>query len=1177
MIPPVWCWVDVNLILKKKSIKMDEKEYLPFKNSINNGIKISICDLKIIEGNDKYYLIGTAARFFGDRIGDASLGLKSIQISFLRPFRLLIIISFIFFSTFSCTERRLDNKIKNSLSIEEMNSNFMNPPDNMRPWTYYYWINNHVSKEGITKDLEAMVKVGIGTALIANMNLRNDEQGKVVMLSEKWKELTRHAIREGGRLGMDIGLFNCPGFSSSGGPWNDFANSMKYLDYTKTKLKGGKSVSIKLDAPVNQFEDVRLLAFPTRDQVLDNKIFKIRSNKNLKNLKGLLDYDVETVVDIIAHKELVLNFQSEDKETIRNLQIIPSRTKFKMDVEFYVEVAGQWKKIRSFKFDRSYDKNELGFNDYPPVSVSFPKVTSNKFKLVLSNITFPKSVLAKKGSDRGIADIYFSPQVNLEHYIEKSLAKMNQSPYLASDSYTWPDQGEPKDNGVVLTDDKIIDLTERLSAEGTLTWNVPPGDWTVLRFVMASTGIKNGFAAHNASGFEADKLNKDAARQHFEGYVGDIFKSMPLDDRKSLKYIIVDSYEVGAQNWTDDFADRFFGTYNYDSKPYLPVLTGIVVNSVEESSRFLWDLRRLVADGLAHEYIAGLQEMCEENDLQLWLENYGHWGFPGEFLMYGGQADLLAGEFWTTEELGNIECRAAASAAHTYGKNVVYAESFTSDTEANPFSSYPEKMKKRGDWSFTEGINHVVYHVYIHQPYEDKFPGVNAWFGTEINRKNTWFESAAPWMKYHQRCNYLLQQGTYVADVAYYIGEDTPKMTGPTEPELPIGYSFDFINAEVIKDRISVCDGRMILPDGLSYKILVLPDSKTMRPKVLEKIKELVYQGAVIIGNPPQKSPSLYNYANTDRRIIELSKELWGESYDGTKKIVDFGKGKVIRLMDMNEAFKFADITPDLKLPEKTPVLWIHRTLGDKDIYFLSNQSDAKISFDASFRVEGMRPSLWNPTNGTSRDLPQYNINELYTKVPLQLEPAESTFVVFYKNGDGLKDIGIKNYKELTLLQDISKNWSVRLKNDQLKIDEEFELDRLQDLSQLEDETSKYFSGKIIYRKNFEFENEFKSDKIFLELGKVGVIARVKLNGKEIGGLWTAPWKLNISGHLKNGDNSLEIEVANLWVNQLVKDASNDKKLRETWMLIDHNYNKNSPLPPSGLIGPVRLMKEYTN
>jgi hypothetical protein len=848
-----------------------------------------------------------------------------------------------------------------------------------------------------------------------------------------------------------------------------------------------------------------------------------------------------------------------------------------MDVEFYGEVAGQWKKIRSFKFDRSYDKDELGFNDYPPVSVSFPEVTSNKFKLVLNNITFPKSVLAKKVRDLGIADIYFSPQVNLEYYIEKSLAKMHQSPYLASDSYTWPDQGEPNDKGVVLTDDKIIDLTERLSADGTLTWDAPPGDWTVLRFVMASTGIKNEFSALNASGFEADKLNKDAARQHFEGYVGDIFKSMPLDDRKSLKYIIVDSYEVGAQNWTDDFADRFFETYNYDSKPYLPVLTGVVVNSVEESSRFLWDLRRLVADGLAHEYIAGLQEMCAENDLQLWLENYGHWGFPGEFLMYGGQADLLAGDFWTTEELGNIECRAAASAAHIYGKNVVYAESFTSDTEDNPFTSYPEKMKKRGDWSFTEGINHVVYHVYIHQPYEDKFPGVNAWFGTEINRKNTWFEAAAPWMKYHQRCNYLLQQGTYVADVAYYIGEDTPKMTGPTEPELPIGYSFDFINAEVIKNRISVSNGRMILPDGLSYKILVLPDSKTMRPEVLEKIKELVYQGAIIMGNPPQKSPSLHNYANADRSIIELSKELWGESYDGTKEIVDFGKGKVIRLMDLNKALNLVDIAPDLKYPKDTPLLWIHRTLGDKDIYFLSNQSDTKISFDASFRVEGMRPSLWNPTNGTSRDLPQYDMDGLYTKVPLQLEPAESAFVVFGKNGEGLKDIGIKNYEDFTLLQDISKNWSVRLKNDQLKIDEAFELDRLHDLSQLEDETSKYFSGKIIYRTNFEFENEFKSDKIFLDLGKVGVIAHVKLNGKKIGGLWTAPWKLNISGYLKNGSNSLEIEVANLWVNQLVKDASKDKKQRETWLLIDHSYDKNSPLPPSGLIGPVRLMKEYTN
>ncbi|NND08905.1 MAG: glycoside hydrolase family 2 [Saprospiraceae bacterium] len=1097
-----------------------------------------------------------------------------IQISSSSHYRLLIIISFIFFSASSCTESKSDITIKNSLSIEEMNSNFQDPPDNLKPWTYYYWINNHVSKEGITKDLEAMKKVGIGTALIANMNLRDQEQGKVDMLSEEWKELTRYAIREGGRLGMDIGLFNCPGFSSSGGPWNDFANSMKYLDYTKTKLKGGKPVSIKLDTPVNQFEDVRLLAFPARDQVLDNKTLEIRSDKNLKNLEGLLDYDAETVVDITAHKELVLNFQSEDKETIRNLQIIPSKTKFLMDVDFYGEVAGQWKKIRSFKFNRSRDKNELGFNDYPPVSVSFPKVISNKFKLVLSNITFPKSVLAKKGSDKGIADIYFSPQVNLEYHIEKSLAKMKQSPYVPSDSYTWPDQQEPKDTGLVLTDDKIVDLTERLSADGTLTWDVPPGDWTVLRFVMVSTGIQNEFSAVNASGFEADKLNKDAARQHFEGYVGDIFKAMPLDDRKSLKYVIVDSYEVGAQNWTDDFADRFFETYHYDSKPYLPVLTGVAVNSVEESSRFLWDLRRLVADGLAHEYIAGLQEMCEENGFQLWLENYGHWGFPGEFLMYGGQSDLLAGEFWTTEDLGNVECRAAASAAHIYGKNIVYAESFTSDTEVNPFTSYPAKMKKRGDWSFTEGINHVVYHVYIHQPYEDKFPGVNAWFGTEINRKNTWFEAAAPWMKYHQRCNYLLQQGNYVADVAYYIGEETPKMTGPTEPQLPIGYAFDFINAEVIKNRISVSNGRMMLPDGLSYRILVLPDSKTMRPEVLEKIKELVYQGAIIMGNPPQKSPSLHNYANADRRIIELSKELWGESYEGTKEIVDFGKGKVIRIMDLNKALDLVDIAPDLKYPKDTPLLWIHRTLGDKDIYFLSNQSDTKISFDASFRVAGMRPSLWNPTNGTSRDLPQYKMDGLYTKVPLQLEQAESAFVVFGKNEEGLKDSRLKNYEEFTLLQDISKDWSVRLKNDQLKIDEEFELDRLQDLSQLEDETSKYFSGKIIYRTNFKFENESKSDKIFLNLGKVGVIANVKLNGKEIGGLWTAPWRLDLSDHLINGNNSLEIEVANLWVNQLVKDASRDKRQSETWMLVDHSYEENSPLPPSGLIGPVQLIKQ---
>lgn len=1088
-----------------------------------------------------------------------------------RYFRLnIIILLFGFLSIWGCSDRKTEAKV----SLKELKENFEAPPNNMKPWSYFYWHTNHVSKIGITKDLEAMARAGIGTALIANMNERNLEQGKVEMLSEEWKELTRHAIREGGRLGMDIGLFNCPGFSSSGGPWNDFSNSMKYIDYTETRLTGGKSISIKLDAPEEKFEDVRLLGFPARPgEVFDNQTFNISSDKNLKNLKNLLDNDSETVVDIADFKELVLNFQSDRKETIRNIEIVPSKSTFIMDVDLYGEINGEWEKVKSFRFNRSNDKNELGFDDYAPVSVSFPKMTSDKFKLELKNIT-PTGGMAAQRVDKniGIADIRFSSQVNLEHYLEKSLAKMNNSPIVPFDTYSWPDQPEPEDKELILMDDKIINLSDKLSIDGVLTWDAPEGDWVVLRFVMKSTGVKNESSALNATGYEADKLDKGALRQHFDGYVGDIIYSMPPEDRKALKYIIAESYEVGAQNWTNVFADRFLETYNYDPEPYLPVLTGIVVNSVEESSRFLWDLRRLVADGLAYEYIAGLRELCEENGLQLWLENYGHWGFPSEFLMYGGQSNLVAGEFWT-EGLGGDECRAAASAAHIYGKNTVYAESFTSSTGGKPFTTYPEKMKKRGDWSFTEGINHVVYHVYIHQAYEDKFPGVNAWFGSEINRKNTWFEAAGPWMKYHQRCNYLLQQGTYVADVAYYIGEDAPKMTGPTEPKLPQGYSFDFINAEVIKNRVSVDGGRMILPDGMSYRILILPDSETIRPEVLEKIKDLVYDGAIIMGNPPTKSPSLENYGQADKRVLELSKELWGESYLGTKEIVDFGKGKVIRLMDLDKALNLINVVPDLKYSEETPILWIHRTLGDKEIYFLSNQSDNKISFDASFRVNGMYPSLWDATNGTARGLPEYSVDGLYTKVPLQLEPSESAFVVFDENREGLKDSGTKNYGAFALLQDISKEWGLRLKNDQMRIDEKFELDQLQDLSQMENETIKYFSGNIIYNTDFLFEDEAKNERIFLDLGKVAVIAKVKLNGKEIGGLWTAPWRLDISDYLKNGKNNLEIEVVNLWVNQLVEDSGRDKNERKTWTLTDHDYSNNSPLPASGLIGPVQLLK----
>ena len=425
---------------------------------------------------------------------------------------------------------------------------------------------------------------------------------------------------------------------------------------------------------------------------------------------------------------------------------------------------------------------------------------------------------------------------------------MFQEPLPPFDFYTWPQAQEPESADLSIRPETIIDLTGNLRPDGTLEWNVPAGDWIILRSGLVPTGTKNSPAPAEATGLEVDKMNRIALKAHFDAYITPLLNRLSPAERVSWTHVIADSYEAGPQNWTDGFAADFQLRYGYDPLRFLPVMGGRIVGSADQSDRFLWDLRRFVADRIATEYVGGLRDLCHQAGLKLWLENYGHWGFPGEFLQYGGQSDEIGGEFWVGSSLGGVEARAAASSAHTYGKPVVWAEAFTGGPS---FTNTPRDLKNLGDWSFAEGVNQFVLHVYIHQPWEDKKPGVNAWFGTEFNRHNTWFDASKPWIDYLRRCSVMLQTGKHVADVAYYIGEDTPKMTGARNPELPAGYDFDYINSEVIEKFLSVKNGRFVLPDGMSYRLLVLPESATMRPAVLKKIGLLVADGGAVLGPAP--------------------------------------------------------------------------------------------------------------------------------------------------------------------------------------------------------------------------------------------------------------------------------------------------------------------------------------
>ncbi|HYH55048.1 MAG TPA: glycosyl hydrolase, partial [Anseongella sp.] len=532
--------------------------------------------------------------------------------------------------------------------------------------------------------------------------------------------------------------------------------------------------SASLPVPEGFFQDVALLAFPASAAQAESPAggrprISI-SGGSVPNAAALADGDTSTtsLLNAAAKSDagLIIDLRFEAPLTARSLTLYPAPMPFRADCQLQVRENDGFRTLKEFEFNRSNPELHVGFKPYAPLVVAFPEVQAREFRLLLKNIQ----------GRGGFTEISLSPAARLEKYMEKQLAKMFQTPLPLWQEYQWEGQPEIKDKDLLTDPSEVIEITDKLSADGRLDWQVPEGDWIVLRLGMAPTGVTNAPAAPEGRGLEVDKMNSEPLRAHFNAFIGRVLDSIPAADRKSLKWVVADSYETGSQNWTDGFGKDFQERYGYDPLPWLPVLTGNIVGSADRSNRFLWDLRRLVADKVAYEYVGGLRGLSHEKGLKIWLENYGHWGFPGEFLQYGGQSDEVAGEFWNEGDLGSIELRAASSAAHIYGKNRVAAESFTAGGQA--YARYPALLKKRGDWSFTEGVNHTLLHVFVHQPYEDRNPGVNAGFGTEFNRKNTWFPQAGMFTDYLRRCMFLLQQGKPVAEVAYFIGEDAPKMTG---------------------------------------------------------------------------------------------------------------------------------------------------------------------------------------------------------------------------------------------------------------------------------------------------------------------------------------------------------------------------------------------------------------
>jgi hypothetical protein len=673
---------------------------------------------------------------------------------------------------------------------------------------------------------------------------------------------------------------------------------------------------------------------------------------------------------------------------------------------------------------------------------------------------------------------------------------------------------------------------------------------------------------------EVDKLNKGFVKAYFDTYL-DQYKDAvgPLMGRRGLQYVITDSWEAGTQNWTDDMIAEFRRRRGYDPRPYLPVLTGRVVESAAASDRFLWDFRRTLADLVAEYHYDYLTDLLRQRGMGRYSESHESGrAFIGDGMEVKRRADIPMSAMWTPQpgagagaQYGyDADIRESASVAHIYGQNLVAAESLTAATGAWAWS--PESLKPTADRELAMGLNRFVIHTSVHQPLLDKTPGLGLGpFGQWFTRNETWAEQAAPWITYLARCSYLLQQGRFVADILYFYGEDTniTALFGSKSPDIPEGYNFDYVNADALRKRLSVKDGQITTPSGMRYRVLMLdPNSRTMSLPVLRKIRDLVKAGAVVVGDKPVATPSL---SDNVAEFEAIANALWGstpgEHIYGKGRVVD---GRTLAAMQAVPDFTYTRPRSDTKL------LFVHRKLADGDLYFVSSRNHLETSVEATFRVEGKQAELWHPDTG-KRELASYRMADGRTTVPLRFDPYQTVFVVFRKPTKERSNT-VPPVVE-TPIASIEGMWDVHFQPGRGAPDS-IVLDHLRSWSEHSDSRVKYFSGRGTYIKTFQVPDFWlqPGTRLWLDLGDVKNIAEVTINHKPLGILWKAPFKVDITDALKPGDNVLEVAVTNLWVNRLIGDQQPNAPRKVTFTT-QAFFRADSPLLPSGLLGPVRLWR----
>ena len=1078
---------------------------------------------------------------------------------------------------------------------------FQNPPNSARPRVWWHWLNGNITKEGIEKDIEWMARSGLGGLQNFDAEMMTPQlvDKRLPYMSREWGEAFKFAAQLAEQKRLEFGIAASAGWSETGGPWVAPQDGMKKLVWSETLVEGGKPLRLKLPAPprtsgpyqdlfvlpdimgqrpeaarLPQYgADIAVYAWPVTAAPLPAPTVRVGGTAvDAQQLATLDESDIVELAPPAAGEALVITFDYPAPQTLR------SATLFCPGAASIFEGAAYRSTLEASSDGSTWRKVTDLAMSLVPATAGFAPVTAMHFRVRIE--ATPPAVnpgfMPVAGADLGPFAAMAKPKnLRLSQLLLSAESRVNGFEAKAGFA-TVPDY-HALDAGVDAGEDglppaSIVDLTGKLGADGTLAWTPPKGTWKILRLGYSLTGIENHPATPEATGLEVDKYDAKAVRNYLETYLSKYEGAVGKDlvGKRGVRALVTDSTEVGSSNWTPRLLEQFRRLRGYDARPMLPALTGVVIGSRARTDAFLYDYRRTLAELMASEHYGTVAKVAHERGMKVYGEALETARVTlGDDMAMRRHADVPMAAMWTYRaDLGPnptaiADMRGAASVSHVWGQNLVAAESLTS--AMSPWAFAPADLRPMIDMEFASGVNLPVIHTSVHQPLgDDRKPGLSlAIFGQYFNRNETWAGMARPWVDYMARSAWMLQQGRFYADVAYFYGEEAPLVSlykAGQPADAPRRHAYDFVNADALATALSVRDGDLVAKSGARYRLLFLGGSSSrMTLATLRRLHALAAQGATIVGRAPLASPGL---ADDPAAYKALLARMWSGA--PTTRV---GKGRVVNGADVEAVLATLGQAPDVEhdAAGDTPLLFVHRRLDDGDAYFIVNRTDKALATEARFNVRGKAPEFWHADSGRSEPA-SYRADGKRTAVPLALGPNESVFVVFRRPAAAPSlTVPAAAWSQAATLEG---GWQLAF--DGLGAAAPIRGGALGSLAASADPRVKYFSGTTVYRNRFALPDGVKPGMpLKLDLGQVGDVAEVFVNGRPAGIAWKPPYAVEIGALAVEGTNTVEVRVANLWVNRLVGDAqAGAKKLSFT---AAPTYTASAPLRPAGLIGPVTL------